>query len=94
MDPAEVKATMDLAQIDRTLILESEVRGGQATDAPFVMKALGLKDDIRRWIRRQNEDPEIKKIIDLIQKGEWDSYQYSKQEADTMKSYVKVRSDL
>ena len=94
VDPAEVKTTMDLAQVDRTLILESEVRSGQATDVPFVMKALGLKDDTKRWIRRQNEDPEIRKIIDLIQRGEQNSYRYSKQESDTMKSCVKVRSDL
>ena len=94
VDPAEVKATMDLAQIDRTLILESEVWGGQVTDAPFVLKALGLQDDTQRWIRRQNEDLEIKKIIDLIQRGEWDSYWYSKQEPDTMKCYIKVRNEL
>ena len=61
VDPAEVKAMMDLAQVDRTLILESDVRGGQATDAPFIMKALGLKDDTKRWIRRQNEDLSVNK---------------------------------
>ena len=58
------------------------------------MKALGLRDDTRRWIRRQNEDPEIKKIIDLIQSGEWESYPYSKQEPESMKCYVKVRNEL
>ena len=57
------------------------------------MKALGLKDDTKRWIKRQNEDLEIKKIVDLIQRGKWNSYQYSKQESDTMKSYVKDRGD-
>ena len=94
VDPEEVKATMDLAQIDRTLILESEIKGGQVPDAPFVMKALGLKDDSKKWARRQDEDQEIKKIIDLIQDDKWDSYWYSKQEADTMMSYEKVRGDL
>ena len=69
LDPTEVKAMMDLAQVDRTLILEAEVRGGQAADAPFIMKALGLVDDTRNWIRIQNEDPQIRKIIDLIQSG-------------------------
>ena len=93
-DPEEVKATMDLAQIDRTLILESGIREGQVPDVPFVMKALGIKDDSKRWARRQGEDQEIKTIIDLIQSERWNSYRYSKQEADTMKSYVKVRGDL
>ena len=94
LDPTEVKATMDLAQVDRTLILEVEVHGGQAADASFVMKGLGLVDDTRKWIRRQNEDPEIRKIIGLIQGDEWESYRYSKQEPDLMKCYVKVRNEL
>ena len=92
--PTEVKATMDLAQVDRTLILESEVHSVQATDVPFVMKVLILGYDTQRWIRRQNEDPEIKKVIDLIQSSEWESYHYSKQEPETMKCYVKVRNEL
>ena len=94
LDPTEVKATMDLAQVDRTLILDAEVRGGQAADAPFIMKALGIVDDTRKWIRRQNEDPEIRKIIGLIQSDGWGSYRYSKQEPDSMKCYVKVRNEL
>ena len=85
---------MDLAKVDRTLILDTEVRGGQAADAPFIMKALGIVDDTRKWIRRQNEDPEIGKIIDLIQSEGWGSYRYSKQEPDSMKCYVKVRNEL
>ena len=94
LDPTEVKATMDLAQVDRTLILEAEVCGGQAADAPFVMKRLGLGDDTKKWIKRQNEDPEIRKIIGLIRDNEWESYQYSRQEPDSMKCYVKVRNEL
>ena len=85
---------MDLAQVDRTLILDAEVCGGQAADAPFIMKALGIVDDTRKWIRRQNEDPEIRKIIGLIQSEGWGSYWYSKQEQDSMKCYVKVRNEL
>ena len=85
---------MDLAQVDRTLILDAEVRGGQAADAPFIMKALGIVDGTRKWIRRQNEDPEIRKIIGLIQSEGWGSYRYSKQEPDSMKCYIKVRNKL
>ena len=85
---------MDLAQVDRTLILDVEIHGGQTADAPFVMKALGVVDDTRKWIRRQNEDPVIRKIIGLIQSDRWYSDRYSKQEHDSMKCYVKVRNDL
>ena len=63
-------------------------------DAPFVMKALGLRDNTQKCIRRQNEDPEIRKIINLIHSGEWESYRYSKQEPESMKCYVKVRNKL
>ena len=94
LDPTEVKATMDLAQVDRTFILDTEVHGGQAADAPFIMKALGIVDDTRKLIRRQNEDPEIRKIISLIQSDGWGTYRYSKQEPDSMKCYVKVRNEL
>ena len=94
LDPTEVKAMMDLAQVDRTLILEAEVHGGQAADVPFVIKRLRLGDDTKKWIRRQNEDPEIRKIIGLIQDDKWESYRYSRQEPDSMKCYVKVRNEL
>ena len=94
VDPQVVKATMDLAQVDRTLILDPEVRGQKAVDAPFVMKSLRLGDATRTWQRRQREDPEIKKIIELIQEDEWSTYRYSKEEPSSMKSYVKVQGDL
>ena len=71
---------MDLAQVDRTLILDPEVRGQKPMEAPFVMKSLKLGDVTRKWQRRQNEDPEIKKIIQLLRDGEWTTYQYSKDE--------------
>ena len=90
IDPQVVKATMDLAQVDRTLILDPEVRGQKAVDAPFVMKSLKLGDATRKWQRKQREDPEIEKIIKLIQEDEWSTYRYSRDESSSMKSYVKV----
>ena len=42
----------------------------------------------------EDEDPEIRKIIGLIQGDKWESYQYSKQEPDSIKCYVKVRNEL
>ena len=58
------------------------------------MKSLKLGDATRKWRRRQREDPEIEKIIKLIQEDEWSTYRYSKDEPSSMKSYVKVRGDL
>ena len=48
VDPKVVKAIMDLAQVDRTLILDPEVRGQKSIDAPFVMKSLKLGDATRK----------------------------------------------
>ena len=44
VDPQVVKATMDLAHVDRTLILDPEIKGQKSADAPFVMKSLKLSD--------------------------------------------------
>ena len=52
VESIEVKTTVDLAQIDRMLILDSEIRGHRSIDAAFVMDALSLGDDTQRWIRR------------------------------------------
>ena len=88
VSPEVVQAMMDLAHVDRTLILDSEVYES------FVLKLLRVNEAIRKWQWRQNEDPEIKKIIELIQNNEWSTYRYSKTEPSSMKSYVKVRADL
>ena len=52
-----------------------------------------MGDATRKWQRRQNEDTEIRKIIELIHNGEWSTYKYEKNEPGSMKSYVKVRAD-
>ena len=44
--------------------------------------------------RRQKEDSEIRKIIELIRNNNWSTYKYSKNEPSSMKSYVKVRAGL
>ena len=58
------------------------------------MKSLKAENAVRKWKRRQKEDPEIKKIILLIQEDQWTTYRYNKNESSSMKSYVKVRKDL
>ena len=85
---------MDLAHVDRTLILDPEVRGRKSTDGPFVLKSLRINEAIRKWQRKQAEDPEIIKIIELMQSNTWSTYKYDKNEPSSMKSYVKVRVDL
>ena len=60
----------------------------------FVLKSLRVNEAIRKWQHRQKEDPEIRKIIDLIHNNDWSTYKYSKNEPSSMKSYVKVRADL
>ena len=51
VSPEVIKVTMDLAQVDRTLILDPEIRGQKPADAPFVMKSLKLGDTTRKWQR-------------------------------------------
>ena len=63
-------------------------------DEPFVLKSLRINEAIRKWQHRQKEDPEIRKIIELIHNNDWSTYKYSKNEPSSMKSYVKVRADL
>ena len=74
VSPAVVQATMGLAHVDRTLILDPEVRGQKLVDAPFVLKSLRFSDATRKWQCRQSEDPEIRKIVEKIQNGEWSTY--------------------
>ena len=94
VSPAVVQATMDLAHVDRTLILDPKVRGQKSVDAPFVLKSLRISDATRKWQCRQSEDPEIRKIIEKLQNGEWLTYKYDKNDPVSMKSYFKVKADL
>ena len=94
IDPMQVRATMDLAQVDRTVILDPEIQGQQSVECSFPNKSLQLNLEIQKWKRRQTEDPEIGKIIDMIQQGSWSSYRYSKLDDEAMKCYVGVRNDL
>ena len=76
IDPMQVRATIDLAQVDRTVILDPEIQGQQSVECSFPnrSKSLQLNLEIQKWKRRQTEDPEIGKIIDMIQQGNWPSY--------------------
>ena len=89
----EVKATMDLAQVDRTVIVDPSVFEDTLDNVP-IMKSLRTDDTTRKWRQRQNQDPEIRAIIQMITDETWDHYRYSKKDPPSMRSYVKVRSEL
>ena len=94
VDPSQVRATMDLAQVDRTLILDPEIKGQQSVEYPFPSKSLQLGLENQRWKRRQQNDPEIGKIMEMIEQDTWSTYKYTKLDDESMKCYVKVRTDL
>ena len=94
ISPEVVQATMDLAHVDRTLILDPEIRGRKSTNEPFVLKSLRMNKAIRKWQCRQNEDPEIRWIIELMRNNLWLTYKYNKNKPSSIKSYVKIRADL
>ena len=89
----EVKATMDLAQVDRTVIVDPQVFQDTLEDPP-IMKSPRTDETTRKWRQRQNQDPEIRAIIQMIKDDTWEHYRYSKKDPQSMKSYVKVRSEL
>ena len=49
VSPVVVQAILDLANVDRTLILDPEVRGQKSVDEPFVLKSLRINEAIRKW---------------------------------------------
>ena len=89
----EVKATMDLAQVDRSVIVEPSVFQDTVENIS-TMKSLRTGDSTRQWQQRQQEDPEIRTIIQMIKNETWAHYRYGKKDPESMKSYIKVRSEL
>ena len=68
---------MDLAQVDRTVIVEPSVFEETLENAP-VMKSLRTDETTKKWRQRQNQDPEIRAIIHMIKEDTWNYYRYSK----------------
>ena len=89
----EVKATMDLAQMDRTVIVEPSVFEDTLENVP-IMKSLQTKSVTNKWQQRQKQDPEIWAIVQMIKEDIWEHYRYSKKDPKSMKSYVRVRNEL
>ena len=53
----EVKATMDLAQVDRTVIVEPSVFENTLENVP-IMKSLQTESFTKKWQQTQKQDPE------------------------------------
>ena len=94
VDPTQVRATMDLAQVDRTLVLDPEIKGQLSAESPFPGKSLQIGLQNQRWKRRQQEDPEISKIMKMMEQDTWSTYRYTRMDDESMKCFVKVRADL
>ena len=89
----EVKAMMDLAQVDRTGIIDSAVFDGRIKVEPG-LKSLSISSARAKWRARQLEDPEISKVIDLLTKDKLMKYKVGSDDSENMKSYLKVRKEL
>ena len=76
------------------MILDPEIKGQQSVEYPFPSKSLQLGLENQRWKRRQQNDPEIGKIMEMIEQDTWSTYKYTKLDDESMKCYVKVRTDL
>ena len=73
----EVKATMDLTQVDRTVIVEPSVFEDTLENVP-IMKSLQTESVTKKWQQRQKQDPEMRAIVQMIKDDTWEHYRYSK----------------
>ena len=89
----EVKATMDLAQVDRTGIVDPAVFDG-SVKIEAGLKSLRLNSARAKWKGRQSEDTEIAKVIQLLTDDKLRDYKSSTDDSENMKSYLKVRKEL
>ena len=89
----EVKATMDLAQVDRTGIVDPAVFDG-SVKIEAGLKSLRLNSARAKWKGRQSQDTEIAKVIQLLTDDKLRDYKSSTDDSENMKSYLKVRKEL
>ena len=91
--PEEVKATMDLTQVDRTVIVEPSVFEDMLENVP-IMKSVQTESVNKKWQQQQKQNPEIRANVQMIKEDTWEHYRYSKKDLESMKRYVKVRNEL
>ena len=89
----EVKATMDLAQVDRTGIIDPAVFDGRLK-VETGLKSLRINSARAKWRDRQLEDPKNSKVIDLMTEDKLMKYKVGPDDSENMKSYLKVRKEL
>ena len=88
LDSQTVKATLDLARIDRTTLPDV---GMMETEPLVVSKGLQAGEGAQVWKQRQEEDPLIAKLKRQLEKGELEKDSLNRQ---GLQEYKKVRRDL
>ena len=78
----EVKVTMDLTQMDRTVIVETSVFEDTLENVP-IMKSLQTDGVTKKWQQRQKQDTEIRAIVQMIKEDTWEHYRYSKKDPES-----------
>ena len=90
IDSCMVKATFDLAQIDRTRLTMVK----EPENSKFIHKGLRAGRGPNIWKLRQEEDPTICKVKGLVKKGQFDAYKVGPDEKGEIRAYAKNRKDL
>ena len=85
-----VKATFNLTQIDQTgltTVTETE-------DQICLNKGLRAGKGPNVWKLRQEEDPTIRKVKELVKKGQFDTYKADPNKKGEIRAFAKNRKDL
>ena len=88
LDNQTIKATLDLARIDRTTLPDV---GMIETESLLVSKGLQAGESAQLWKQRQEEDPLIVKLKKQLERGDLEKDSLDRHE---LKEYRKVRRDL
>ena len=88
LDNQTVKATLDLARIDRTTLPDV---GVNETESLLISKGLQAGKNTQVWKRRQEEDPLLAKLKGQLRKGELEK---DSLDQHGLRDYRKVRRDL
>ena len=83
----EVKAVLDLSEIDRTGI---NLPGLDSEGCILSQKSARISENRSRWIECQKQDDEI--IYDLISNEQLDDYHMKSTDSESIRSYLKVQS--
>ena len=85
-----VKATFDLGQVNRTGVVRTQETDG----LNMISKGLRAGKGPSIWKHRQEEDPTIRQVKELIKKGHFDMYKASSQDKGEIGAFAKSRKDM